>query len=107
MGRWLGQELRRLRLARKLSQREVAHALELPHMTYVSWETGKAVPPPARRPPLAQGLGITPQDLEDMVEEDEYEVFLRARPLSDEARAAVREFLKQVRERDRTAKGEP
>ena len=101
MGRWLGDELRRLRAARGLSLRELAQASGIPHMTYVSYENGKAVPPAQRRPGLAETLGLSSQALDDLIEEDQYEVFLRSRPLSEEGKAAVRDFLRLVRERER------
>lgn len=101
MGSWLGGELRRLRLARGLSLRELAHALGILHTSYVAYERGVVMPPPERRAALAHALGITPEGLEDLIEEDQYEVFLRSRRLSEEGKAAVREFLRFVRERER------
>ena len=59
------------------------------------------MPPPERRRKLASILGITPEELDELVEDDEYEVFLRARSLSEEGRAAARDFLSPVRQRDR------
>jgi len=96
----LGDELRRLRLARGLSIRELAQAAGLPHMTYMGYEQGKAVPPVPRREALARALGIPPPKLDELVEEDEYEVFLRSRPLSPEGREAVRQFLRSVRRKE-------
>ena len=101
MGRWLGDELRRLRLARGLSLRDLAREIGMAHTGYVAYERGVAAPPPERRPALARVLGITTAELDELVEEDEYEVFLRARSLSEEGRAAVRDFLRMIRERDR------
>ena len=71
------------------------------HMTYVAYEQGKSVPPRARRRELATALGVTRDALEELIEEDAYEVFLRSRPLSEEGRSAVRDFLRLVRERER------
>ena len=93
--------MRRLRTARGLSLRELARASGIPHMTYVAYESGKSVPPAQRRPGLAEALGLSLEALEELIEDDEYEVFLRSRPLSEEGKAAVRDFLRLVRERER------
>lgn len=70
-------------------------------MTYVGYEQGKAVPPAIRRAALAQALGMTQQALGDVIEEGAYEVFLRSRDLSEEGRAAARDFLRRVRDQER------
>ena len=106
MGQWFAEELKRLRQQRGLGLREIAALCGLPHMTYAAYELGKAVPPQARRAPLAEALAITPQALDDLVEEDEYEVFLRSRRLSEEGRAAAREFLRRIRQDDRQRRAE-
>ena len=105
MGQWFGQELKRIRTGQGLSIREAAGRAGLPHMTYVAYELGKAVPPSLRRPALAEALGLTSQALDNLVEEDEYEVFLRSRRLSEEGRAAARDFLRRVREDEREGEG--
>ena len=101
MGRGLGEELRRLRMSKGLSFRGLAQAVGIPHMTYVAYEHGKATPPAKRRPQLAQALGCSLQALEELIEEDEFEVFLRSSSLSEDVKAAVRDFLRLVRERER------
>ena len=106
MAQWFAQELKRQRLAKGMSLRVIAARCGLPHMTYVAYELGKAVPPAARRPALAEVLGITVKALDDLIEEDEYEVFLRSRHLSEEGRTAARDFLRRVREEDRQRQGE-
>ena len=101
MGMYLGEELKRLRLAAGLSLRDVAQALNMSHMSYVNYERGVAAPPPERRDALAQALKVSRQQIDDLVDDDQVEVFLRARPLSNEGKQAVRDFLKQVRQRER------
>ncbi len=101
MGRWLGDELRRIRQAGGLSLRDVAGAIGMHFTGHVAYERGTAVPPPERRRKLASALGITREELDELVEDDEYEVFLRARSLSEEGRAAARDFLRSIRQRDR------
>ena len=103
MGQWFAAELKRLRLGNGLSLRQAAGRAGLPHMTYTGYELGKAVPPQPRRAPIAEALGITPQRLDDLIEEDEYEVFLRARNMSEAGRDAAREFLRKIREEERLA----
>ena len=107
MGTWLGEELKRLRQARGLTIRDLARAARLAHMTYANYEWGKAVPPARGRPRLAEALGTTEQGLDDLIEEDEYEVFLRSRSLSDAGKEAIRDFLKKVREEDRAEEDRP
>ena len=101
MGQYFAEQLKRLRHERGLSLRQVAGISGMPHMTYVGYENGKAVPPTPRRAGVAEALGITPQALDDLIEEDSYEVFLRSSSLSEEARSAARDFLRRVREEDR------
>ncbi len=76
----------------------------IPHMTYVAYEQGKAAPPKNKRPDLARALGISVQVLDEMVDDDEYEVFLRSRPLSEAGKASIRDFVRLVRERERPPK---
>ncbi len=99
----LGEELKRLRRAKGLSLREVAHALGISHMSYNNYERGLAVPPPVRCAALAAALGVTREAVDDLIEDDQYEVFLRARPLSEEGKRAARDFLRLVRQRERPA----
>ncbi len=101
MGQWFATELKRIRLGKGLSLRQAAGRAGLPHMTYTGYELGKAVPPQPRRAPIAEALGITAQRLDDLIEEDEYEVFLRSRKMSEEGRTAAREFLRKIREEER------
>lgn len=101
MGAWLGAELKRLRLAKGLSIRDLAERAGLPHTSYAAYEQGVAAPPAARRAAVASALGIPRRQLDEIVEEDEYEVFLRARKISKEGRSAVRDFIKKVRDRER------
>lgn len=82
----------------------MAHAVGVPHMTYMGYEQGRAAPPAPRRPGLARALGISEQALDNLIEEDQYEVFLRSRGLSDAGRAAVRDFVRKVREMEQAEK---
>lgn len=93
--------MKRMRIALGKSTREAAREAGLPHMSYVAYETGKAIPPPQRRPALARLLGLTDQAMDDLVEEDRYEVFLRSRGLSPAARAAVKDFVRTVVQREK------
>ena len=101
MGRWLGDELRRIRQSRGLSLRDVGGAIGMHFTGYVAYERGTAVPPAERRRKLAAALGMTREELDELIEDDEYEVFLRARTLSEEGRTAARDFLRSIRRRDR------
>lgn len=101
MGFWFGQELKQIRTGQGLSIRVAAARAGLPHMTYVAYELGKAVPPAVRRPPLAEALGLTPLTLDNLIEEDACEVFLCSRRMSEEGKSAARDFLRRVREDER------
>ena len=54
-----------------------------------------------KRPAIASMLVVPEQVLEDLVDEDESEVFVRARKLSDGGKEAIRSFLLKVREDER------
>ncbi len=101
MGQALGEELKRLRRARGLSVRVLAQRIGVPHTTYANYERGLAAPPAERRDGLSSALGVSRERLDDLIEDDQYEVFLRARPLSEEGKAAVRDFLRLVRQREK------
>ena len=101
MGQALGEELKRLRRARGLSVRVLAQRIGVPHTTYANYERGLAAPPTERRDGLSSALGVSRERLDDLIEDDQYEVFLRARPLSEEGKAAVRDFLRLVRQREK------
>ncbi len=105
MAKYLGDEMKRLRRARGLSTRIAAEQAGMPHMTYMGYEFGKAIPPSYRRPAIALMLGVPEQVLDDLVDEDESEVFLRARKLSDAGKDAIRAFLRKVREDERRQHG--
>ena len=101
MGAWLGAELKRLRQAKGLSIRELAQDAGLPHTSYAAYEQGVAAPPAARRAAVAAALGIPRRLLDEIIEQDEYDIFLRARRLSTAGRNAIRDFIKNVRDRER------
>ena len=101
MGQALGEELKRLRRAKGLSVRVLAQRIGVPHTTYANYERGLAAPPAELRDGLSSALGVSRERLDDLIEDDQYEVFLRARPLSEEGKAAVRDFLRLVRQREK------
>jgi len=55
--------LRELRLARRLSQRDLAYWVGVREATLSAWENGKAIPYPRHRKALAYRLGVSEQEL--------------------------------------------
>lgn len=100
MGAWLGSELKLLRQAKGLSIRDLAQNAGLPHTSYAAYEQGVAAPPAARRSAVASALGIPRRVLDEIIEQDEYEIFLRARKLSAAGRTAIHDFIKVVRDQE-------
>ena len=104
MGAGFAKQLQRLRIARGLSVRQLARELGMPQTSYHAYERGVALPPLKRRPALARALGVELERLNELVEFDEYDVFLRARSLTAEGRAAVLDFVRDVREKERSSR---
>lgn len=60
-GETLGQRIKRLRIARDMTQPELAAAVGVDHATISRWETGKTEPRAgAMRRALAEALGVSP-----------------------------------------------
>ena len=63
-----GAHLRALRLARALSQSELAALLDCAYQTVGRWERGVYQPTPGARRRLARALGVTLADLAQLAE---------------------------------------
>lgn len=63
-----GDKLRQIRLEKRLSQEQVAEKLGLPTNTYVSdAERGKFIPGPEKLEKWARALGITQEEMDDLL----------------------------------------
>ena len=63
-----GDKLRQIRLEKGLSQEKIAHELGYPTNTYVSdAELGKFIPGPDKLEKWARALGMTQEEMEDLL----------------------------------------
>lgn len=97
--------LAQLRHARGLSAAELAAALEVAPSTVARWESGETQPSPRHRRTLADRLGISTEELDDMVQRetgsDGLQNVAQLRPLSGQVQSpwpsALREqFLASI-----------
>jgi transcriptional regulator with XRE-family HTH domain len=59
----MGERLQRLRLARQLSQSQLARAAQVPVRSLQSWEQGKRIPAFDTAARLARALGVSLDEL--------------------------------------------
>ena len=109
MARFLGAEFRRLREQLGLTQRDLAELVGLSQAQISLHERGDDVPAPRIRSRYAQALGLTPEELEDLISRDQLKDSLRASTtLSDEAKRSIQDYIDFAWERDRQARaGKP
>lgn len=94
-GETLGQRIKRLRVAREMTQPELAAAVGVDHATISRWETGKTEPRAgAMRRALADALGVSATMLVAGRERD----IVPPVPLSYSGRERRRAILKPLRE---------
>lgn len=104
MSSFFGEQVRRLRNERGLTQRALAALVGLSQAQISLHEKGEDVPASPIRPQYAAALGITPDDLEDLISRDRLKELLRANPvLSEEAKRSIEDYIDFAWERDREA----
>jgi transcriptional regulator with XRE-family HTH domain len=105
MNGYFGEQVRRLRAQQGLSQRDLAKLVGLSQAQISFHEKGEDLPGPAIRPKYARALGITLEQLEDLIRRSQVKELLRASPnLSEEARRSIEDYIDFVWERDREAR---
>ena len=107
MSRYFGDQLRRLRLEQGLTQRDLAAAVGLSQAQISLHEKGEDLPAPAVRAKYAHALGISAEDLEEMIDRGRLKEFLRASgTLSEEAKRSIEDYVDFAWNRDREARGQ-
>ena len=107
MSRYFGDQLRRLRLERGLTQRDLAEKVGLSQAQISLHEKGEDLPAPAVRAKYARALGISREDLEEMIDRGRLKEFLRASStLSDEAKRSIEDYVDFAWNRDREARAQ-
>jgi phage terminase large subunit-like protein/transcriptional regulator with XRE-family HTH domain len=76
----IGRQIKRLRIAKGLMQKELAKRLCVSHRCISRWETGKRFPKAAIRPKLAKQLGATMAEI--FLERSEYLALLRSNAMA-------------------------
>ena len=105
MNTYFGEQIRRLRTRQGLTQRELARLAGLSQAQISLHETGEDLPNPAVRSNYARALGITPEELEDLIQRSRVKEFLRATStISEEAKHSIEEYIDFAWERDRRAR---
>ena len=105
MNAFFGQQLRHLRTEKGLSQRQLAALVGLSQAQISLHERGQDLPGPAARAGYAQALGITQEDLEDLIKRSQLKEFLRASSvLSEESKRSIEDYVDFAWERDRRAR---
>ena len=107
MSKYFGDQLRRLRQERGLTQRDLAAAVGLSQAQISLHEKGEDLPAPAVRGKYARALGISAEDLEEMIDRGRLKEFLRASgTLSEEAKRSIEDYVDFAWNRDREARGQ-
>ena len=102
MNGYFGSEVRRLRLERGLTQRDLARLVGVSQAQISLHEKGQDLPGSATRARYARALGITLEDIEDLIRRSQVKEFLRASPtLSEEAKRSIEDYIDFAWERDR------
>lgn len=105
MNGYFGEQVRRLRAQQGLTQREMAKLVGLSQAQISLHETGEDLPAPAIRPRYATALGITLDQLEELIQRSQVKELLRASPqLSEEAKRSIGDYIDFAWERDRQAR---
>ena len=104
MNSYFGDQIRRLRTQLGLSQRDLAKLVGLSQAQISLHEKGEDLPGPVTRPKYARALGITPEELEDLIHRSQVKEFLWASStLSEEAKKSIEDYMDFAWERDRKA----
>lgn len=85
------KNLKRLRQAQNLSQRELAKRLGVANTSYFAWEQGKARPKQENMEKLARLLAVTPEEL---LKDESSELLAMFKQLSDNRKGNVMRFTK-------------
>lgn len=102
---FFGEQIRRLRTQKGLSQRDLARLVGLSQAQISLHERGADLPGPAIRAGYARALGITPEELEDLIHRSQLKEFLRASTsLSEESKRSIEDYVDFAFERDRRAR---
>jgi transcriptional regulator with XRE-family HTH domain len=104
MNGYFGEQVRRLRTQRGLTQRDMAKQVGLSQAQISLHERGEDLPGPAVRPRYARALGMTLEELEDLIHRSQVKEFLQASStLSEEAKKSIEDYMDFAWERDREA----
>ena len=107
MNGYFGEQVRRLRQQQQLTQRDMAKLVGLSQAQISLHERGEDLPGPAIRPRYARALGISLEELEDLIRRSQVKEYLRASPtLSEEAKRSIEDYIDFAWERDRQARQE-
>jgi transcriptional regulator with XRE-family HTH domain len=107
MNGYFGEQVRRLRTQRGLTQRDLARLVGVSQAQISLHEKGEDLPGPAIRPRYASALGITLEELEDIIRRSQIKEYLRASPnLSEEAKRSIEDYIDFAWDRDRRARQE-
>ena len=105
MNGYFGEQVRRLRTQLGFSQRDLAKLVGLSQAQISLHEKGEDLPGRAIRARYAQALGVTPEELEDLIRRSQVKEFLRASPtLSEQAKRSIEDYIDFAWERDRQAR---
>ncbi|MBI2172425.1 MAG: helix-turn-helix transcriptional regulator [Chloroflexi bacterium] len=105
MNGYFGDQVRRLRTQRGLTQRDLAKLVGLSQAQISLHEKGEDLPGPAIRLRYARALGITLGELEELIRRSQVKEYLRASPdLSDEAKRSIEDYIDFAWDRDRQAR---
>ncbi len=105
MGKYLGEQIRLIREAKGLNQRQFAKMVGVSQAQISLHEVGEDVPSPKLRAKYAEGLGIPLDQLEEIISRERLKDFLRSAPnLSDEAKRSIEDYIDFAWERDRQAR---
>lgn len=105
MRQLMGERMRRARTQRKLTQLQVAHALEIDKGQISRWERGKSAPSVMQLLHLARCCGTRPETIIEGLVEPTWEQL--AHGLDGQARAAIYDLAKLLRERPTPVPSEP
>ena len=107
MARFFGDEIRRLRQRCGLTQRELAALAGLTQAQISLHEKGEDVPAPRVRAKYARALGLSLEELQDLISRDRLKNSLRSSPmLSEEAKRSIEDYIDFAWDRDRQARAQ-
>ena len=107
MNGYFGEQIRRLRQQQGLTQRDMAKQVGISQAQISLHEKGEDLPRSAVRVRYARALGISVEELEDIIRRSQIKEYLRASSnLSEEARRSIEDYIDFAWERDRQSRQE-